>query len=117
VGHILFSPVTVKQSGLAVEGMALGPLAVLPDHQRQGVGSALIRSGLELLGARACPFVVVLGHPEYYPRFGFEPASGRGIRSQWEGLPDEVFMILILDELRMENVGGVAWYRHEFDQA
>src|SRR5688572_22803870 len=77
VGHILFTPVVVESPGRRVLGMGLAPLAVLPDRQRRGVGSQLVRRGLNLLRERGCPFIVVVGHPEYYPRFGFEPASTR----------------------------------------
>ena len=59
----------------------------------------------------------MLGHPDYYPRFGFEPASKHGIRCQWDGVPDEAFMILVLDETAMKDVSGVLRYRQEFDQA
>jgi putative acetyltransferase len=72
VGHILFTPVVVE--GRPALGMGLAPLAVLPGRQRQGIGSQLVRRGLDSLRERGCPFVVVVGHPEYYPRFGFEPA-------------------------------------------
>src|SRR4026208_473479 len=65
VGHILFTPVVVE--GLP-PGMGLAPMAVLPDRQRQGIGSQLVRRGLDILRERGCPFVVVVGHPEYYPR-------------------------------------------------
>ena len=117
VGHILFSPVTIESGTGVVEGMGLGPMAVLPEHQRRGIGSELVREGLGLLRQRACPFVVVLGHPEYYPRFGFERASRRGIRCQWEGVPDEAFMIFVMDEAGMKGVSGVARYQAEFEEA
>jgi putative acetyltransferase len=117
VGHILFSPVTIEVNGRVIEGMGLAPMAVLPEYQRRGIGSELVEGGLAVLRDRSCAFVVVLGHPEYYPRFGFEPASKRRIACQWKGVPDEVFMILILDETAMDGVTGTARYRDEFDQA
>jgi putative acetyltransferase len=117
VGHILFSPASIEGRGGLTEGMALAPMAVIPECQRQGVGSALVRAGLAVLRLRSCPFVVVLGHPEYYPRFGFVPASRRAVRCSWEGVPDEVFMILVLEESAMIGVAGVARYRDEFTRA
>ena len=116
VGHILFSPTTVEGAGGTVHGMGLAPMAVLPERQRQGIGSAMVNHGLDVLRERSCPFVIVLGHAEYYPRFGFEPASGHGVRSQWEGVPDDAFMILVLDKSAMEGASGVAKYRAEFDE-
>lgn len=109
VGHILFSPATLG----SVRGMGLAPMAVTPECQKGGVGSQLIRVGLATLAERGCPFVIVLGHAEYYPRFGFEPASARGVRCEWD-VPDEVFMLLVLDEPRMDGVSGLARYRQEF---
>ena len=73
--------------------------------------------GVDLLRDRRCPFVVVVGHSEYYPRFGFEPASRHGLASQWDGMPDEAFMALILDPLAMTGVSGIARYRDEFNDA
>jgi putative acetyltransferase len=102
---------------MTVDGMGLAPMAVLPELQHQGIGSRLVRAGIEILKSQSSPFIMVLGHPEYYPRFGFEPASHRRIRSQWEGVPDEAFMILILNENAMSGVHGVARYRGEFDEA
>jgi putative acetyltransferase len=96
--------------------MGLAPMAVLPDRQRQGIGSQLVRRGVDLLRERRCPFVVVVGHPEYYPRFGFEPASAHALVSQWDGMPDAAFMVLILDDHAMAGVRGVARYRGEFDE-
>lgn len=117
IGHILFSPVVVENTGCRVMGMGLGPMAVLPARQRQGIGSALVRRGLDILRERNCPFIIVLGHPEFYPRFGFEIASRHGLSSQWEGVPDEAFMVLILDDDTMKGVSGIVRYRDEFNKA
>jgi putative acetyltransferase len=114
VGHILFSPVTIDgRAGDAARGagcprcVGLAPMAVLPAHQRMGVGSALVRAGLAELRAGG---VVVVGHPTYYPRFGFVRASLLGLR--WEhDCPDEAFMAL---ELVPGKLGrGVVRYRPE----
>ena len=117
VGHILFSPVTVEGGNDVVKGMGLAPMAVSPELQRKGIGSQLVNSGIEELRKINCPFIIVLGHPEYYPRFGFEPASRFGIKSQWEGIPDNVFMILWLDKSMMNQISGIAKYRSEFNEA
>ena len=117
VGHILFTPVTLQDEPGAPRGMGLAPMAVVPERQRQGIGSLLIKAGLEILRQRACPFVIVVGHPEYYPRFGFVPASRHGLVCQWEGVPDDTFMVLILDDAPMAGVSGIARYRDEFDEA
>jgi putative acetyltransferase len=116
VGHILFTPVTIDGHEDVV-GMGLAPMAVAPARQRQGIGSALVRAGLTILGERGCPFVIVLGHPGYYPRFGFVPASQHGITSQWEGIPDDAFMMLVLRGDALRGVAGVARYRPEFNEA
>jgi putative acetyltransferase len=115
VGHILFTPVVVESRGRRIVGMGLAPMAVRPDRQRAGVGSRLVKRGLEILRERGCPFVVVVGHPEYYPRFGFEPASRHRLTSQWDSIRDEAFMALILDVEAMAGVSGVARYRAEFE--
>jgi len=118
VGHILFSPATLETGDKVITGMGLAPMAVLPGYQRKGIGSVLVRAGLALLfHERQCPFVVVLGHPEYYPRFGFEPASKYGVKCQWEGIPDEAFMIRVKDGADTGGLSGVARYRDEFDAA
>jgi putative acetyltransferase len=117
VGAILFTPAVIESPDCAVVGMGLAPLAVTPDRQRQGIGSALVRRGLEILRERGCPFVLVLGHPEYYPRFGFERASAHGLTCPWDGVPDEAFMALVLDSKAMEGASGVARYRDEFNEA
>jgi putative acetyltransferase len=115
VGHILFTPVTLDNGD--VIGMGLAPMAVLPSHQGQGIGSKLVRYGLEYLRKSGWPFVIVLGHPAYYPRFGFEPASHYGLRSQWEDVPDEAFMVVINNSDVLPKDGGVVRYRKEFEEA
>ena len=109
VGHILYSSLTIND----VVGAGLGPMAVSPEHQRQGIGSKLVRAGNESLVTSDCPFVIVVGHPNFYPRFGFKPASTHGITCEWE-LPDDVFMVSILDDSKVANISGVARYRPEF---
>lgn len=115
VGHILFTPATLDGSELV--GMGLAPMAVDPGFQNRGIGTLLVRQGLAHLRASDCPFVIVLGHPGYYPRFGFEPASARRVTCQWEGVPDEAFMIKVFDFDRFPENGGTARYRAEFDEA
>ena len=113
VGHILFNPVSVHGDHGIVWGMGLAPMAVLPEWQRRGIGSRLIYDAVRRLRKANCPFLVVLGHPEYYPRFGFKPASCYGIECEW-AVPDEAFMIKVLDPKRMKNVRGVTRYHPEF---
>jgi putative acetyltransferase len=117
VGHVLFTPAIVEREGLRVAGMGLAPLAVVPGRQRQGIGTLLVERGLGLLREDGCPFVIVLGHPEYYPRFGFERASRHGLTCQWKDVPDEAFMVLVFDPNALRDVSGVARYRDEFDAA
>lgn len=92
VGHALFSVVALDSGP---ELLSLGPMAVVPDRQRAGIGSSLVRRGLELAGQTEHPLVIVLGHPAFYPRFGFEPARPLGIETPYEA-PDEAWMALRL---------------------
>ncbi len=115
IGHILFTPVTVEDC--SATGMGLAPMSVLPSQQRKEIGSRLVRYGLEFLRNAGCPFVIVLGHPEYYPRFGFELASNYQLRSQWKGVPDDAFMIVMFDGGVLPKTGGIAKYRDEFNDA
>ncbi len=85
IGHVLFTRVVLEmEGGKTAEGVGLGPVAVLPEFQGQGFGSRLIRAGIERCRAAGEGFMVVLGHSDYYPRFGFRPSVEFGIRCQWE---------------------------------
>lgn len=112
VGHIFFSPVTLEAEASTCAILSLAPMAVLPEYQRQGVGSRLVREGLKECQRIGCDAVVVLGHPEYYPRFGFVPASQRGLRCEYP-VPDEVFMVAELKPNALSGPGLVK-YRPEF---
>jgi putative acetyltransferase len=97
VGHVLFSPVHIETPRGPVSGMGLGQLAVEPACQKQGIGTQLSTTGINELRARACPFVIVIGHATYYPRFGFEACVVHDIQCQWDNIPDETFMVLFPD--------------------
>jgi putative acetyltransferase len=114
VGHILFTPITL--AGATPGGMGLAPMAVLPARHGQNIGSQMVEYGIARLREAGCPFVVVLGHPEYYPRFGFDKASRWSIKSQWDGIPEGAFMLLPLDVDALPPGGGVVRYRPEFSE-
>lgn len=112
VGHIAFSPVTHSaRADLRILG--LGPMAVDPDLQKTGVGTFLVAKGLEECRSLGAGALVVLGHPEYYPRFGFEPASQFGIKCEYD-VPDEVFMAMELQEGYLADAVGLVKYHPAF---
>jgi putative acetyltransferase len=113
IAHIFFSPVTVEGDGRVVAALGLAPMAVLPDYQKRGVGSELVREGLKECQRIGYKIVVVLGHPEYYPRFGFVPARDKGLRSEYL-VPDEVFMVAELEAGALDGVLGLVKYHPEF---
>ena len=117
VGHILFTPTIIESEGRSIIGTGLAPMAVLPEHQRKGIGSALVRAGLETMRKAGEPFVIVVGHPGFYPKFGFERASKYGIRCEYKQVPDEAFMIVVYDEEKIKGINGVAKERSEFAAA
>jgi putative acetyltransferase len=113
VGHVMFSPVTLPDHpGLRLMGLA--PLAVVPARQRTGVGGALTRAGLERCRELGVGAVVVLGHPAYYPRFGFVPAGAFGVGCQFEA-PAEAWMLLELEPGYLRGAGGTARWHAAFD--
>ncbi|HEY9699557.1 MAG TPA: N-acetyltransferase [Trichocoleus sp.] len=109
VGHILFSKITIETVTHPVSALALAPLAVTPLQQKQGIGSQLIQVGLAQCHALGQAIVIVLGHPHYYKRFGFEPASRYGIQAPFE-VPDEAFMVKALSPDALSQVEGTVNY-------
>jgi putative acetyltransferase len=108
IAHVLFSPVVIETPEGNVAGMGLGQLAVAPQQQRQGIGRQITEAGISELRNRGCPFIIVIGHASYYPRFGFERGSLHGVKCQWEGVPDDSFMLLFLDQTQRGRLRGVA---------
>jgi putative acetyltransferase len=115
VGHILFSKVTLV-NGPDILLMGLGPMAVIPEYQRQGIGSVMVSHGLKQCGEIGARGVVVLGHPAFYPRFGFLPASQFGLRSEYD-VPDDVFMAIELEPGALKDVVGTVAYADAFNDA
>jgi len=113
LGHISFSPTTLECSD-TLRIMGLGPLAVMPARQRQGIGSALVRAGLDACRQLGAGAVVVVGHPGYYPRFGFLPASRFGLKCLYD-VPDEVFMAVELEPGALQHKTGTVAYHAAFD--
>lgn len=125
VGHVLFPRIEIRadappspaiersETGLQTPALALAPMAVVPEYQRRGVGTALVQEGLSACRKRGHGVVVVLGHPEYYPRFGFQPASRFEIRAPI-AVPDDAFMVLALSPAALEGVRGVVRYPPAF---
>jgi len=114
VGHVAFSPVRVGEGAAAWQALALGPLAVDPDHQNGGIGSALVREGLERCRADRHAVVFVLGHARYYPRFGFEPAAARGFAYEGGARFAPAFFVAELEPGAIGGRSGVVRYRPEF---
>jgi putative acetyltransferase len=112
-GHILFTLVQVGdgEPGPSVAGLA--PMAVLPEYQRQGIGSQLVRAGLDACRVRGHGLVVVVGHPAFYPKFGFVPAWTAGLEYQ-HPVPPEAFMVLELQAGALTRARGMVRYRPEF---
>ena len=115
VGHILFTPVSIEPA-TAVRVAGLAPMSVRPEHQRAGIGSELVRAGLEECRRRGYAAVVLVGHREFYPRFGFVPGHTKGLECEFP-VPPEVFMALELNVGALAGVAGLVRYRPEFSDA
>jgi putative acetyltransferase len=113
VGHVLFSPVTLAEAPHAPFASGLAPLAVLPEHQKHGVGSALVRAGLARCRSAGHAFVVVLGSPTYYGRFGFVDAERYRLHSEYH-VPPGVFQALEIAPHGLSGMSGLVRYSEEF---
>ena len=116
VGHIMFSPVTVAVAPKDLFAVALAPLMVRPEYQRQGIGSMLAREGLNECTKAGYDMVVVLGHSEYYPRFGFTQASDYGLGRDSRISADPNYMVLGLKNGVLDEVSGVVQFAPEFKE-
>jgi putative acetyltransferase len=118
-GHIFFTPVHVRPEGDqagSFRALGLGPMSVLPEHQNRGIGSKLVREGLRACRKIEEMIVFVLGHPHYYPRFGFIPCQPLGLRFE-APVPDEVFLVIELEEGALAGRTGTVHYHPEFSGA
>lgn len=112
IGHLLFSPVTLEGRP-SLNMMGLAPMAVTPPRQRQGTGSFLVAEGLARCRALGAGAVVVLGHPDYYTRFGFRAAGGYGLACEYDA-PAEAFMALELVPGYLDEAGGTVRFHPAF---
>lgn len=113
VGHILFSPVSLP--GSEALAMGLAPMAVTPLRQRRGIGSALVRAGLARCQELGAVAVVVVGHPEFYPKFGFSPAERFGLKCEYD-VPAGAFMATELHAGALRGASGTVKYHAAFSQ-
>ena len=111
VGHIMFTPVSLANHSELIMGLA--PLAVVPDRQGAGIGSALVRAGLERCKKLGAGAAVVLGHPKFYPRFGFFPAARFGVTCEYD-VPQEAFMAIELKPGALRQASGTVQYHAAF---
>ncbi len=116
VGHIGFSPVEIEPKHSSCKAIALAPMAVLPPHQNKEIGSQLVRAGLEECRRLGYELVVLVGHPNYYPRFGFVPAKPEGVKCEFE-VPDEAWMVLELRDGALAGRRGTVRFQPEFQEA
>lgn len=113
VGHILFSHLSIITDAGAVEAISLAPMAVLPSHQRQGIGSKLVEAGLDACRQEGHKIVVVLGHPEFYPRFGFSAELAIPLKNPFGG--GEAWMAMELVPGALEGIEGQVKYPAPFN--
>ena len=115
IGYALFYPIKIKNDSGTCNSLSLGPVSVLPKYQNKGVGSKLIKTGLEIAGKLGFKAVIVIGHPRFYPRFGFEKASKWRIVSPYP-VPEEAFLAKELVANGLNACDGTIQYPKEFDE-
>lgn len=116
VGHILFTPLVVDNGQEQFQSLVLGPVSVLPEFQKQGIGSQMILAGHQKAKELGFQSVILIGHPEYYPRFGYKPASTWGIKTHIPLPSDDVFMAVELVEGGLSGVSGMVIFPPEFGE-
>jgi len=114
IGHVLFYPIKINSGTTKCDSLSLAPISVHPNYQNRGIGSKLIEKGLETAKRLGFKSVIVLGHPKYYPRFGFEVASNWGICAPFDA-PDDVFFAMELTKEGLKNCRGKVEFPKEFD--
>ena len=114
VGHILFTPLVIDNGQQGFESLVLGPVSVLPEFQKQGIGGQLIIAGHKKAKELGFQSVILIGHPEYYPRFGYKTAFGWGLKVAMELPSDDVFMAIELTENALSGVSGMVIFPPEF---
>ena len=114
VGHMLFSPLSIEPPAPGWKALGLAPLAVIPRLQRQGIGSKLVKSGLQHCRMLGIDLVFVLGHPHYYPKFGFRPASTFGFENEYQA--DQAFMLIEINPGVSVRYQGLVKYAPEFNE-
>lgn len=114
VGHILFFPIIIKSDNEEFHSLALAPMSVIPELQSLGIGSQLVQKGLAKAKKLGHKSVIVLGHDNFYPKFGFKPASEFNIKAPFE-VPDTAFMAIELYSGSLKNTQGTVTYPKEFD--
>lgn len=110
-GHIMFSNLPIRTDRRSLQGAALAPMAVRPEFQKRGIGARLVREGIEACRTRGVDVIVVLGHPTYYPRFGFSAQTARNLVAPFSG---EAFMALELRSGALKNEIGTVTYAPAF---
>ena len=113
VGHILFSRISIVSSHNRIDALALAPMAVLPKHQREGIGSQLVCTGIDQCKALSERIIIVVGHPEYYPRFGFSSTAAKTITAPFD-VPANAWMAMELAPGALQGVAGKVEYPPAF---
>lgn len=114
VGHLLLSKAKVENYEKIVDVIVLAPIAVKPYHQKQGIGSKLIEEGIRRCRNLGYSIILLIGHPSYYPRFGFQPARKYGLELKQFEVPDEVFMVYELEDGKLQELKGELKYPKSF---
>jgi predicted N-acetyltransferase YhbS len=117
IGHILFTPIVIENGPKKFESLVLAPVSVLPEFQKMGIGSQLINAGHQKAIDLGFKSAILLGHPEYYPRFGYKPASTWGIKTHYELPSDDVFMAVELTNGALTGISGMVVFPPEFGES